>query len=118
MTPIASRELPLLSPGFPLIRRASIETDGDIVRPDYDQNITRRAIDYLNTEGTVIRSIVFTGSGQLIQNNDEGASFCSIPGEWLLIEAPGAVVDNAIGGATFFREYNGQPRALNFRFDW
>lgn len=67
-----------------------LKTGGDFVRLDYEQNISRRPIDYLSNTGSLIRSITFTGSGQLAQNDDEGAVFLQDSWRvrpWLLVEA-------------------------------
>lgn len=77
-------------PAFHFLGEHQLKTGGDIVRLDYEQNIVRTAIDYLNTAGVVIRSIAFAGSGQLVQNNDQGAVFFQDSWRvrpWLLIEA-------------------------------
>jgi hypothetical protein len=77
-------------PAFHLFGQHQLKTGGDLVRLDYEQNITRTAIDYLNTAGVMIRSITFAGSGQLTQNNSEGAVFLQDSWRvrpWLMIEA-------------------------------
>lgn len=77
-------------PVFHLFGEHQLKAGGDIIRLDYEQNITRTTIDYLDSAGGVIRSTVFTGSGQLVQNNNEGAAFLQDSWRvrpWLLVEA-------------------------------
>jgi len=65
------------------------KTGGDIVRLDYQQNITRTAIDYLNNAGGIVRASSFVGSGQLSRDNDEAAVYVQDSWRmrpWLLVE--------------------------------
>jgi hypothetical protein len=77
-------------PAFQFLGEHQLKTGGDVVRLDYEQNTSRTAIDYLDTAGGIIRSIAFTGSGQLVQNNVESAAFVQDSWRvrrWLLVEA-------------------------------
>ncbi|HEY6347520.1 MAG TPA: carboxypeptidase regulatory-like domain-containing protein [Bryobacteraceae bacterium] len=77
-------------PSFHFLGEHRLKTGGDIVHLDYQQNITRNTIDYLNSAGAIIRAINFTGSGQLTRGNDEAASYIQDSWrvrQWLLVEA-------------------------------
>jgi hypothetical protein len=76
-------------PVFHFLGEHQLKTGGDIVRLDYQQNITRNSIDYLNDAGAIIRTISFIGSGQLSTGNDEAAAFVQDSWRvrpWLLME--------------------------------
>lgn len=76
-------------PAFHFLGQHQLKTGGDIVRLDYQQNITRTAIDYLNNAGAIVRATSFMGSGQLSRDNDEAAAFVQDSWRvkpWLLVE--------------------------------
>jgi hypothetical protein len=76
-------------PAFHFLGEHRLKTGGDTVHLDYQQNITRNVIDYLNDAGTVIRAINFGGSGQLSRGNEEAAFYIQDSWRvrpWLLAE--------------------------------
>jgi hypothetical protein len=76
-------------PSLHFLGEHQLKTGADFVRLDYQQNITRSAIDYLNNAGTIIRAIGFTGSGNLSSDNHEGALYVQDSWRvrpWLLFE--------------------------------
>jgi hypothetical protein len=76
-------------PSFHFLGEHQLKTGADFVRLDYQQNISRTAIDYLNNAGAIIRAINFTGSGQLSSDNHEGALYVQDSWRvrpWLLVE--------------------------------
>ena len=76
-------------PAFYLLGEHQLKTGGDVVRLDYQQTVTRTAIDYLNEAGAVLRSITFAGSGQLGRGTDEAAFFLEDSWRvrpWLMLE--------------------------------
>lgn len=76
-------------PSFHLLGEHQIKTGADLVRLDYQQNVTRTSIDYLNNAGATIRTTGFTGSGQLSSDNHEGTAYVQDSWRvrpWLLVE--------------------------------
>lgn len=76
-------------PSFHFLGEHQLKTGADLVRLDYQQNVTRTAIDYLNNAGSIIRAIGFTGSGQLSSDNHEGDLYVQDSWRvrpWLLLE--------------------------------
>lgn len=77
-------------PAFRFLGEHQFKIGGDILSLDYQQNITRTAIDYLDDAGNIIRTITFLGSGALSRGNDVGASYIQDSWRvrpWLLVEA-------------------------------
>jgi hypothetical protein len=58
-------------PSFTLLGEHQIKTGADIVHLSYHQNIQRSGVEYEDTDGTVLRAIVFTGSGDVSRDNNE-----------------------------------------------
>jgi hypothetical protein len=76
-------------PAFQFLGTHQLKIGGDVLSLDYQQNITRTAIDYLDNAGDVIRTLTFTGSGALNRGNDMLASYIQDSWRirpWLLIE--------------------------------
>lgn len=77
-------------PAFHLLGEHQLKIGGDILSLDYQQNITRTSIDYLDNSGDVIRAVTFAGSGALSHGNDMGAAYIQDSWRvrpWLLVEA-------------------------------
>ena len=67
-----------------------MKTGGDIVHLEYDQNVSRSGIDYLDNAGNILRTITFTGPGHLGRANYESALYAQDSWRvrpWLLVEA-------------------------------
>jgi hypothetical protein len=95
-------------PSFHFLGEHQLKTGADIVRLDYQQNVSRTAIDYLNNAGAIIRAIGFTGSGQLSSDNDERAFYMQDSWRvrpWLLLELGWRADEDRLG------RLNSSPRA-------
>jgi hypothetical protein len=95
-------------PAFHLLGEHQLKTGADVVHLDYQQNITRTAIDYLNNAGAIVRAIGFTGSGQLSSDNNEGAFYVQDswrPRPWLLVDLGWRADEDRLG------RLNSSPRA-------
>ena len=76
-------------PSFHFWGEHQLKTGGDIVHLDYEQNIIRSGIDYLNNAGATVRAIGFTGPGRLSRANYESAVYLQDSWRarpWLLVE--------------------------------
>ena len=76
-------------PSFHFLGEHQLKTGADFVRLDYQQAVSRTAIDYLDNAGSIIRTISFTGSGQLNSDNHEGALYVQDSWRlrpWVLVE--------------------------------
>jgi hypothetical protein len=56
-------------PSFKLLGEHRIKTGLDMLHLAYDQNIQRSGVDYVGLDGAVLRSIGFTGFGQVSRGN-------------------------------------------------
>lgn len=96
-------------PAFHFWGEHQLKTGGDMVRLDYQQNITRTAIDYLNNASAIIRAIGFQGSGALSRDNDEDAYYVQDSWRvrtWLLLEMGWRADEDRLLG-----RLNSSPRA-------
>ncbi len=76
-------------PSFHWLGEHQFKTGGDIVHLDYQQNIDRSDIDYVNESGATVRTVGFSGSGLLSRANYESAFYLQDfwrVRPWLLIE--------------------------------
>jgi hypothetical protein len=76
-------------PSFHFLGEHQLKTGGDMVHLEYDQNVSRSGIDYLNDAGVTVRAIGFTGSGRLSRANYESAIYAQDSWRvrpWLLVE--------------------------------
>ncbi len=76
-------------PSFHWLGEHQLKTGADIVHLDYQQNVSRSGIDYLNNAGATIRAISFTGPGRLDRANYESAFYVQDSWRvrpWLLVE--------------------------------
>jgi hypothetical protein len=58
-------------PSFKFFGEHQIKTGADVVHLQYYQNIDRSAIDYEGIDGTVLRAVTFTGTGNVSRANNE-----------------------------------------------
>ena len=96
-------------PSFHFLGEHQLKTGADILHLDYDQNIRRSGIDYLNDAGVTVRAIRFTGTGQLSRANYESAFYAQDSWRvkpWLLVEAGWRADQDRLLGNT-----NSSPRA-------
>ena len=88
----AQRQQGLLNyylPGLHWLGEHRVRTGADIVQLDYEQNIVRSGIDYLNTAGAIVRAVSFLGTGRLNRSNYESAFYVQDSWRlrpWLLVE--------------------------------
>jgi hypothetical protein len=76
-------------PSFHWLGQHQLKTGADIVHLDYEQNVSRSGIDYLNNAGAMVRAIGFTGPGHLSRANYESAFYVQDSWRvrpWLLVE--------------------------------
>ena len=76
-------------PSFQWLGVHQLKTGVDIVRLDFEQNISRSGINYLNDDGSIVRAIRFSGQGRLSLTNYEGAIYVQDSWRvrpWLLVE--------------------------------
>ncbi len=76
-------------PSFHFLGEHQLKTGGDIVHLDYQQNVSRSCIDYLDNAGDILRTIAFTGPGHLRRANYESAIYVQDSWRartWLLVE--------------------------------
>jgi hypothetical protein len=76
-------------PSFHWLGEHQLKTGADIVHLDYQQDISRSEIDYLNNAGAVIRAISFSGIGLLSRANYESSFYLQDfwrVRPWLLME--------------------------------
>ncbi len=95
-------------PSFHFLGEHLLKTGADLVRLDYQQNVTRTAIDYLNGAGAIVRAIGFTGSGRLSSDNHEGAFYVQDSWRvrpWVLVESGWRADEDRLG------HLNSSPRA-------
>jgi hypothetical protein len=100
----AQRQQGLVSyylPAFDWFGRHQFKTGADIVHLDYEQNISRTEIDYLNNANAIVRSIAFSGAGDFSRSNFESAYYFQDSWRlrpWLLIEAGWRADDDRLLG--------------------
>jgi hypothetical protein len=58
-------------PSFNFLGEHQFKTGADVIHLQYFQNIDRSAIDYVGTDGTILRTTDFIGSGTVTRANDE-----------------------------------------------
>jgi Carboxypeptidase regulatory-like domain len=100
-------------PAFELFGKHQLKTGGDVLHLDYTQNIDRGDIDYIGLDGTVVRQVVFVGSGLLSRANYENSLY--VQDSWrvtpsLLIEMGGRADHDQL-----LDRWNTSPRA---GFSW
>ena len=77
-------------PAFRFLGQHEFKTGVDLIHLEYDQNVTRTAVDYLNTAGDVLRAIAFAGSGALSRDTGERSFYLQDSwriSRWLLVES-------------------------------
>jgi hypothetical protein len=96
-------------PAFHFWGEHRLKTGGDIVHIDYQQNIIRTTIDYLNNAGAIVRAVNFSGSGSLHDNTYEDAFYIQDSWRfrpWLLFEMGWRADQDRLVG-----RWNSSPRA-------
>jgi Carboxypeptidase regulatory-like domain len=76
-------------PSFHFFGEHQLKTGADVVHLEYDQNVSRSGIDYVNSEAVTLRSISFAGPGHLSRGNYESAFYLQDSWRikpWLLVE--------------------------------
>jgi len=76
-------------PAFHFWGQHQLKIGGDMVHLDYEQNIVRSGIDYLDDASDIVRTITFAGSGRLSHDNYESAQYIQDSWRlkpWLLVE--------------------------------
>ncbi|MEO8367607.1 MAG: carboxypeptidase regulatory-like domain-containing protein [Candidatus Solibacter sp.] len=76
-------------PSFQWFGRHQLKTGADVVRLDFEQNISRSGIIYLNDAGGIVRATSFSGPGRLSVANYESAVYVQDSWRvrpWLLVE--------------------------------
>jgi hypothetical protein len=88
-------------PSFHWMGEHQLKTGADIVHLDYEQNITRTGIDYLNNANAVVHAITFSGVGDFSRSNFESAFYVQDSWRvrpWLLVEAGWRADDDRLLG--------------------
>jgi len=98
----------ILLPVFHLVGEHQIKTGADVVHLQYFQDVTRSTIDFDNTAGMTLRTVAFTGSGNVNRSNNETSLYVQDSwriGPHLIVDMGGRMDHDQLLGRT-----NASPR--------